>query len=119
MRYLLERLESGGENVLPLEAAIGLQISRLVAVHEWELPSGMGEQLGMGLPSAVDIGDGRDMKRYAERLLAVIRSHEPRLEKPKVRVENAGNHATPRIVIEAFLQSETGPRPFLFTLPGE
>ena len=117
VRFLLERLEAGADEGFPLEAAVGLQLSRLVAVHEWELPPGMGEELGLGLPSVVDLGHGRDLARYAESLQAVIRRHEPRLGQARVLVEAAGPHASPRLVVVATLADESGPRPFRFMLP--
>ncbi len=119
--YLLERLDSaGGGPAFDLEAAVAAQIARLVAVHDWELPSGLAESLGLGLPSAVDLGhDGAaDLDRYAARLQQVIRRHEPRLNNVKVLVHPAANHAPPHLVVEATLAAEQGPLPFRFTLPG-
>jgi len=119
MMYLFERLEAVGMDGLSLETAVGLQLSRLVAVHDWELPPGLGESLGLGLPSAPDLGrdGGRDLEHYAERLEQVIRRHEPRLVDPKVKVESNGPHLPSRIVVEAMLAYDDGPQPFRFTLP--
>jgi|GEM_PF-6381334 len=119
MMYLLERLEAAGKDGLRLETAVGLQLSRLVAVHDWELPPGMGEQLGLGLPSPVDLGrdGGRDLTRYAELLEQVIRRHEPRLTDPKVLVETSSPHSPPRLIVEATLAHDDGQQPFRFTLP--
>lgn len=119
--YLLERIEcAGGGLPFDLEAAVAAQIQRLVAVHDWELPPGLAEPLGMGLPSAVDLGhDGEaSLNRYAVLLARVIRRHEPRLADVRVRVHPAAAHTPPRLVVEATLAAERGPQPFRFTLPG-
>jgi len=118
--YLLERLDcAGGGMAFDLEAAVAAQIARLVAVHDWELPPGLAAELGLGLPSAVDLGhDGAaDITRYAVRLEQVIRRHEPRLRDARVLVQPAAAHRPPRLIVEATLAAEQGPRPFRFTLP--
>lgn len=119
--YLLERIEcAGGGLPFDLEAAVAQQVARLVAVHDWELPPGLAEQLGLGLPSAVDLGhDGAaSLNRYAAQLEQVIRRHEPRLADVRVLVHAAAAHTPPRLVVEATLAAEQGPQPFRFTLPG-
>ncbi len=120
--YLLERLDcAGGGLPFDLEAAVAAQIARLVAVHDWELPPGLADGLGLGLPSAVDLGrDGAaDLDRYAARLERVIRRHEPRLTDAKVLVQPAAGLVPPRLVVQATLAAEQGPRPFHFMLARE
>lgn len=121
MVYLLERLERvGGDIGFDLEAAVGAQIARLVAVHDWELPAGLAESLGLGLPSAVDLGrnGAGDLESYAARLQQVIHRHEPRLRDARVLVHPAADHQPPYLVVRATLAAEQGPKPFYFTLPG-
>jgi predicted component of type VI protein secretion system len=117
--YLFERIAAGHDD-FSLEDAVAAQLARLVAVHDWELPPGLGTSLGLGLPSSVDIGqDGvGSLEGYAARLEQVIRRHEPRLENVKVLVRPSTDRTAPRLVVEAQLQAETGRKPFYFTLPG-
>ena len=120
--YLLERLDcAGGGTPFDLEGAVAAQVARLVAVHEWELPPGLGEELELGLPSAVDLGrDGaRDLGHYADLLARVIRRHEPRLTDVRVELSPSAGLAAPGLVVIATLAGEQGPRPFHFMLPRE
>ncbi|MBL8471852.1 MAG: hypothetical protein KF778_07715 [Rhodocyclaceae bacterium] len=118
-RYLFERLEAGGEAGPALETVVALQLSRLVAIHAWELPPGMAEMTGLGMPSPVDLGHagGEALRRTAERLEALIRRYEPRLIDARVRVDMGGVEAMPRLVVEAMLASDNGPQAFYFPLP--
>lgn len=118
--HLLERIQqaqSGGE--FDLEAAVAAQVSRLAATHDWELPPGLAQELGLGLPAVTDLGrDGiTRLEEYAARLERVIRRHEPRLEQVHVLVRPGGPFAAPGLVLEASLADADGPRPFQFLLP--
>lgn len=119
MFYLFERIALA-DGDFSLEDAVAAQLARLVAVHDWELPPGLGASLGLGVPSIVDIGqDGvGGIEGYAVLLEQVIRRHEPRLENVKVVVHPAAAHAAPRLVVEGRLQAESGAKPFHFMLPG-
>lgn len=117
MRFLFERLDGGSE--LPLEAAVALQVARLVQIHAWEMPPGLAEGLALGVPSAVDLGSPQDLVDFAKTLESVLRANEPRLKNPRIRIEHGQPHRPPVLVLEALLDEESGPKPFHFKLPEE
>ena len=131
MHFLLERLASSPQGLLPapmpigarpalgdLEALIMAQIQRLVANRPRDAQDA-NLLYSYGMPSVVELGrySSSQLAAYAARLELMIRQTEPRLHNPQVRIVPAASGSNPN---QLWISGEIGgPReryPFRFAV---
>lgn len=125
MRFLLERLAVAPGIVgtqpaeFDLEAAVAMQIGRIVAARPVDPHAAEETLLGYGMPSVVELArDSRpQLETYAARLRRMILRYEPRLRHPEVTIEATQESATPwRLVVSGMLAPDDEARTFHFEL---